>query len=112
VADNGALTAGKLAQEVVPYIKVLAKRFLSEGEIVVVTMDAHQSNDSHFELWPSHNSVGTKAYGELYDWFQGNQDNDHLIYTSKANYNAFFQTDLAETKKIILLGCVRIFVTC
>ena len=100
VADNGTLTVGKPAQEIVPYIKDLATSFLAEGNVVVVSMDAHQPNDPHFELWPPHNIVGTEGqqlYGGLYDWFQHNKDNERLIYTSKTNYNAFFQTNLAET---------------
>lgn len=50
VSDNGTLTVGKPAQEIVPYIKELATRFLAKGDIVVVSMDAHQPNDPHFEL--------------------------------------------------------------
>lgn len=102
VADDGTLTVGKPAQEIVPYIKDLATKFLEGGEMVVVSMDAHQPNDPHFELWPSHNVEGTKGqqlYGDLYDWFQNNKDNKNLIYSPKTNYNAFFKTDLAETLK-------------
>jgi len=100
VADNGPLTVGKPAQDIVPYIKDLATKFLMEGNMVVISMDAHQPNDSHFELWPPHNIVGTEGqelYGDLYDWYQANQDNENLIYSPKPNYNAFFRTDLADT---------------
>ncbi|WP_404332232.1 cysteine hydrolase family protein [Mesobacillus maritimus] len=100
IADDGALTAGKPAQEIVPYIKDLATRFLAEGNAVVVTMDAHQPNDPHFELWPPHNIVGTQGqqlYGELEDWYQENKNHGNLFYTPKTNYNAFFKTGLAET---------------
>ncbi|WP_277587073.1 cysteine hydrolase family protein [Psychrobacillus antarcticus] len=100
VADNGTLTVGKPAQEIVLYIQDLATKFLAEGDVVVVSMDAHQPNDPHFELWAPHNIVGTEGqqpYGDLYDWFQNNKDNESLIYKPKTNYNAFFQTDLAET---------------
>jgi nicotinamidase-related amidase len=72
VADNGTLTVLKPAQDIVPYIKDLATSFLAEGNVVVVSMDAHQQNDPHFELWPPHNIVGTEGqqlYGDLYDWF-------------------------------------------
>lgn len=100
VADNGTLTVGKPAQEIVPYIKDLATEFLKNGDVVVVSMDAHQPNDPHFDLWPPHNIVDTEGqqlYGELYDWFQDNKENKNLIYTLKTNYNAFFKTDLAGT---------------
>ncbi|WP_318508711.1 cysteine hydrolase family protein [Bacillus sp. T3] len=86
VADHGTLTAGKPAQEIVPYIKELATRFLTEGNVVVVTMDAHQPNDPHFELWPPHNIVDTEGqqlYGELYDWYQNNKDNENAFIHPK-----------------------------
>ncbi|AZP04407.1 cysteine hydrolase family protein [Jeotgalibaca ciconiae] len=99
VADEGTLTVGKPGQDIVPYIEELATQFLANGDIVVVSMDAHQPNDPHFDLWPPHNIEGTKGqqlYGDLYDWFQGHKDHEHLLYQPKANYNAFFQTELAE----------------
>ncbi|WP_255425129.1 cysteine hydrolase family protein [Sporosarcina cascadiensis] len=71
---------------------------MAEGKVVVVSMDAHQPNDPHFELWAPHNIVGTvgqQLYGDLYDWFEN--DNENLIYSPKTNYNVFFKTDLAET---------------
>lgn len=99
VADHGALTAGKPAQQVVPYIKELATKFLADDHVVVVTMDAHQLNDPHFELWAPHKVVGTEGlqlYGDLYHWFLNNLDNENLIYSPKTNSNAFLKTGLAE----------------
>ncbi|MDQ0970362.1 nicotinamidase-related amidase [Neobacillus niacini] len=100
VADNGTLTVGKPAQEVVTYIKDFATKFLAEGNVVVISMDSHQPNDTHFELWPPHNIVGTEGqqlYGDLHEWYQVNKDHENVIYSPKTNYNAFFQTNLAET---------------
>lgn len=100
VADDGPLTVGKPAQEIVPYIKELASSFLADGNMVVISMDAHQPNDPHFELWPPHNVVdseGQQLYGELYDWYQENKDHENVMYSPKTNYNAFFKTGLAET---------------
>src|SRR5690606_42028033 len=45
VADDGPLTVGKPAQDIIPYIKDLATKFLTDGNVVVVSMDAHQPND-------------------------------------------------------------------
>lgn len=99
VADEGTLTAGKPAQEIVPYIVDLAKDFINRDQVVVVGMDAHQENDPHFELWPAHNVVGTKGqelYGDLMTWYKENEANPNVIMQSKENYNAFFKTGLAE----------------
>lgn len=99
VADLGTLTVGEPGQVIVPYIKDLASSFLAKGNTVVVSMDAHQPNDPHFELWPPHNVAGTegqKLYGELDVWYQEHKDHEKMIYSPKTNYNAFFQTGLAE----------------
>lgn len=83
VADNGTLTVGKPAQAIVSYIKETAQAFLDNGQVVVVSMDAHEENDPHFDLWPAHNvtgSYGQQLYGELQDWFEANQNHDQLYY--------------------------------
>ncbi|MCM0624494.1 isochorismatase family protein [Lysinibacillus sp. OL1_EC] len=70
VADHGSLTVGKPAQDIVPYIKDLENKFLAEGNVIVIAMDAHELNDQHFEIWPAHNIVDTEGqqlYGDLYD---------------------------------------------
>lgn len=100
IADEGPLTVGTAGQMIVPYIRDLADAFLKEENFVVVAMDAHMPNDSHFDLWPPHNVIGTKGqqlYGELYDWYQANKQNKKVIDCPKTNYNAFFQTHLSET---------------
>ncbi|MFD2829290.1 cysteine hydrolase family protein [Corticicoccus populi] len=99
VADEGTLTVGKPAQEIVGYIRNLADTFLNKGNIVVIAMDAHIKDDKHFNTWPPHNIIGTKGqelYGELYEWHKNNLDNNKVLYQPKQNYNAFFNTDLAE----------------
>ncbi len=113
VADDGTLTVGKPAQAIVSYIKETAQAFLDNGQVVVVSMDAHEENDPHFDLWPAHNvtgSYGQQLYGELKDWFEANQNHDQLYYQAKTNYNAFFKTGLAdqlrqlEVEKVHVVG--------
>lgn len=122
VADNGTLTAGKPAQEIVPYIVELANKFIHEGNHVVMSMDAHIENDPHFELWPAHNVVGTegqKPYGDLgkfVDEVSGFIDNvagsSNYHYVPKTNYNAFFGTDLAEKLKALEVEKVHLVGVC
>lgn len=100
VADDGTLTVGKPAQEIVPYIVSLAEQFLAAGKVVAIGMDAHRKDDPHFELWPPHNvidTLGQELYGELHDWFEKNKEKEEVLYVPKTNYNAFFKTNLAET---------------
>jgi nicotinamidase-related amidase len=115
VADDGSLTAGKVAQEIVPYIIEKANEFLNNNQIVVVAMDAHQENDLHFDLWPVHNVVGTKGqqlYGDLSVWFEKNKSNPNVIMQPKTNYNAFFKTDLAGKLRAFNVEKVHVVGVC
>lgn len=99
VHDQGNLTAGKPAQEIVPYIIETADKFLKNGGKVIITMDAHTEDDAHFNLWPKHNVIGTwgqELYGDLKNWYDRNQENSNLLVVPKVDYNAFFNTDLAD----------------
>lgn len=115
VADNGSLTAGKPAQEVVPYIVEQANDFLNRDQIIVFAMDAHQEDDAHFELWPPHNVIGTKGarlYGQLLSWFQEHERNPNVLMQPKTNYNAFFKTDLAGKLKALDVEKVHVVGVC
>lgn len=100
VADDGSLTAGAAAQEIVPYIVNLAQVMHGQGQPVAICMDTHHVNDAHFAEWPPHNVAGSwghELYGELQDWYRKVEDDAHVIYVEKASYNAFYGTDLAQT---------------
>lgn len=101
VADDGTLTVGKPAQDIVPHIISLADRFLKEDGLIVNAMDQHAKDDPHFELWPPHNISGTSGaelYGELGIWWQEHQRNArwprHLWDVPKPGYDAFYGTCL------------------
>lgn len=99
VADDGGLTVGKPAQEIVPYIIEQANQMLQAGNPVVFTMDAHRPDDGHFRNWPKHNVAGTpgqELYGALKEWYTENWMNPNVQYVPKADYNAFFNTGLAQ----------------
>ncbi|HEX7063984.1 MAG TPA: isochorismatase family cysteine hydrolase [Bacillales bacterium] len=99
VADEGGLTAGKPAQQIVPEIVARADQFLENDDIVAICMDAHEQDDSHFELWPRHNVKGTwgqELYGELYEWYERNKENSRVLYVPKPEYDAFYETDLHD----------------
>ncbi|HET7580975.1 MAG TPA: isochorismatase family cysteine hydrolase [Bacillales bacterium] len=112
VHDEGGLTAGRPAQQIVPEIAQKAENFLREGEIVAVCMDAHEEDDQHFELWPRHNVKGTwgqQLYGELGEWYSRHKNDPHVLYVPKPEYDAFFNTDLHE--RLQELGVEKIYLT-
>ncbi|GBF11507.1 MULTISPECIES: cysteine hydrolase family protein [Tepidibacillus] len=111
VHDNGNLTAGKPAQEIVPYIMQTAEEFLTNGGTVVIAMDSHDENDPHFDLWPIHNVVGSwghELYGDLKTWFKKNESHSNLLMIPKADYNAFFDTGLSEKLKERMIDKVHV----
>ena len=96
---DGPLNVGEAGLAITPYIRDLADEFLQDGKYVVISMDDHAPDDAHFDSWPVHNVTGTKGqelYGPLKEWYDENKDNDHIIYSMKENYNAFFNTGLDE----------------
>lgn len=96
---EGPLNVGEAGLAIVPYIRDLADKFLKDDKYVVISMDDHAPDDKHFDSWPVHNVTGSKGqelYGELKEWYDENKDNDHIIYSMKENYNAFFKTGLED----------------
>jgi nicotinamidase-related amidase len=113
VHEKGTLTAGKPAQEIVPYLIEKANETLERGGVVFIAMDSHQPYDPHFDEWPPHNVVGTwgqELYGGLKEWYEAHKDHPMVVYVPKTQYDAFYETDLEEqlrrrgVKKIHLGG--------
>lgn len=99
VADDGSLTAGKRAQAIVPYILQVSKQMRDNGNLVVICMDTHQPDDSHFQEWAPHNVVGSwghRLYGELEAWYESAKDDSDVLFVPKQSYNAFHRTGLAD----------------
>ncbi|WP_193432267.1 cysteine hydrolase family protein [Caenibacillus caldisaponilyticus] len=115
VHDEGTLTAGRVAQDIVPNIVQLADRFLKNGDVVAFCMDAHEENDPHFQLWPPHNVKGTwgqQLYGALNDWYEAHRRHRDVLFVPKPEYDAFYQTDLDRELKARGVGTVHITGVC
>ncbi|MFT8316910.1 MAG: isochorismatase family cysteine hydrolase [Sporolactobacillus sp.] len=115
VDDKGGLTAGKPAQEIVPYITALASRFHHEEKPVIFCMDAHEPDDPHFELWPVHNvkgSWGAKLWGPLGEWYQAHMQEAGVIFLPKPEYDAFIATNLDQILKAYPIDCVHLTGVC
>lgn len=112
VHDEGGLTAGKPAQEIVPEIGRKADQFLENGNVVAVCMDAHEEHDPHFEVWPRHNVKGTwgqALYGALHEWYEQHKEDARVLYVPKPDYDAFYETDLH--KRLQEHGVQRVHIT-
>lgn len=102
VHDEGGLTAGKPAQEIVEKIVLLANQFLEKGDVVAICMDEHEENDTHFDIWPTHNVKGTwgqELYGTLQEWYETHKNNENVLYIGKSEYDSFYKTNLDDELK-------------
>lgn len=116
VKEDGALTAGKPAQDLEEEIVKITKDFHDAGDYVVFAIDDHQENDPYHpesKLFPPHNihkSEGQKLYGKLEDYYQEIKNDKNVYYTYKTRYSAFAGTDLdirlraRNIKEIHLVG--------
>lgn len=100
VADAGALTASKPAQDIAPNIVTLAQQFVAANAWVYLPTDVHTPGDPYHpesKLFPAHNvagSWGRELYGQLAPWYQQNQHQPQVTQFAKTRYSAFAGTDL------------------
>lgn len=100
VADKGALTCGKPAQDLEDFIVKTADQFEQAGDYVILPTDTHFKNDRFHpesKLFPPHNIKGTwghDLYGKLNTWYQAHKDEEKVWQFAKNRYSAFVNTNL------------------
>ena len=92
VYDDGALTCGKPAQEIVPYIQSLLSDFRNAGDTVIYVADAHSQDDPEFNMWPPHCVKGTEG-ARVIDELRP-EPGEPVV--EKTRYSGFYRTDLDE----------------
>ena len=93
----------KIPKDIADDVLETVKIFYEKGLPVVFAMDAHEVNDSHFILWPVHNVKGTwgqEMYGDLKPWYDAHSDDDNVFMVEKSEYDAFYETELAQILKL------------
>jgi nicotinamidase-related amidase len=90
VHDDGALTVGKPAQDIVPYISDQISLFRGRDDIVVGGVDWHSEFDCAIAGWPVHAATkwGREYYGVLSDIIP--------LHVYKSGYDCFKKTSLAD----------------
>jgi nicotinamidase-related amidase len=112
VADDGRLTVGKAAQNLLPFIIEQCRHFIVQGGVVVFATDNHPEGIDG--TWPQHcdpRTDGIKIYGQLGDWYDLMKDHPNVLYQPKTTYNAFWQTPLADwlrSKQITTVNLVGV----
>jgi len=100
VADQGALTCGKPAQEIEAEIVRITEEMIKQGDYVVFAIDVHHEGDQFHpetKLFPPHNIAGTegrKLFGQLSDLFKQHEEKPNVYFMDKTRYSAFAGTDL------------------
>lgn len=100
VADDGALTVGKPAQEIESSMLKITQDFYEQGDLLVYAIDRHEKNDSYHpesQLFPQHNlagGVGRALYGSYQAQYESWKENERVLYLDKNRYSAFCGTTL------------------
>lgn len=95
---TGKLPCGQPAIQIEERIVELTKRFVQNGDFVVMAVDLHDETDTHHpeqKLFPPHNIRGTEGrelYGKLREQYEA--DRDRIYWMDKTRYSAFCGTDL------------------
>lgn len=88
----GALYCGDEARRIIPVVKALITRFVSENRPVIYLRDAHAEDDREFELFARHavkDSWGSGIIPEL-------QPTAETLVVDKARFSGFYGNRLAE----------------
>ncbi|WP_339254881.1 isochorismatase family cysteine hydrolase [Sporosarcina sp. FSL W8-0480] len=98
VAEDGALTCGQPGIDLEDYITDLTRKFLDDGELVIIPVDVHEKDDSFHpetKLFPPHNIRGTQGrelFGTLHTLYE--ERKNEILWIDKTRYSAFTGTDL------------------
>ena len=116
VADEGALTAGKPAQEILKNMLSITQDFFDKGNLVIYGIDLHKPNDENHpehKLFPMHNlegEAGRNLYSTYQEQYNKYKERHQIIYLDKTRYSAFCGTTLdlelraRNIKEIHLIG--------
>ncbi|MCJ8008753.1 cysteine hydrolase family protein [Lederbergia wuyishanensis] len=100
VAEDGRLTCGQPGQVIEGNIVSLTKKFIENGDFVVLAIDKHTEGNEHHpeaKLFPPHNIEGTNGrdlYGKLSELYEKHKNDSNVYYMDKTRYSAFAGTDL------------------
>ncbi len=92
VREDGALTCGQPARDIVPFIQKKIKEIREEGGTIIYLTDSHAPDDREFSFFPPHCITGTNG-AEIIDELPV-EENDIII--KKTRYSGFFETELEE----------------
>lgn len=118
VADDGALTCGKPAQDIEDEIVKVTIEAIERGDFVVFAVDCHKENDEFHpetKLCPPHNILGAKGrelYGKLNNVYLENSKNSNVYYMNKTRYSAFAGTDLDQQLRARNIHCIDLIGNC
>src|SRR5690606_13881425 len=89
VADDGALTCGKPAQDLDQRISQLVQSFHQDGDFIVVATDTHIENDPYqpdTQLFPPHNiqaTAGIQVFGRTGQTLASLEGSDRIKWMPK-----------------------------
>lgn len=90
VREDGALTCGERAREIIEPIRARLEQARSQGETVIFMCDNHRPDDPEFKQYPPHAVQGTEGAEVIEELAP--LEGEYVL--PKRRYSSFFQTQL------------------
>jgi nicotinamidase-related amidase len=91
--EQGVLYCGPQARKIIPKVREIIKEYLSQGNSVIFTQDAHTEGDKEFEVFPKH-CIKDKWGHEIIPQLKEFTKEKNAYVVQKARYSAFYNTNL------------------
>lgn len=92
VKEDGALTCGQPARDIIPFIRNKIKEIHDQGGTVIYLADSHAPDDREFSFFPPHCLTGSTG-AEIIDELPVDEKD---IIIKKTRYSGFYATELEK----------------
>lgn len=94
IRQDGALSCGRQALDILPLVVEKIREYVSAGLPVVFIMDAHDPEDPEFQRFPVHCVYGTPGARLINEIEHEVEEYSFAIKVFKSRYSGFFRTNL------------------
>ena len=112
INHDGALSCGRQAMDIVPFVVEKIRGFVGEGLPVIFIMDAHDPEDHEFKRFPVHCVYGTQGARLIKEIEHEVEEYSFVIKVLKSRYSGFFRTNLNTIIRDLDPGLIEVVGVC
>lgn len=112
INQDGALSCGRQALDIVPLVLEKIGEYVKEGLPVIFVMDAHDPEDLEFKRFPVHCVYGTPGARLIKEIEHEVEEHSFAIKVLKSRYSGFFRTNLNTIIRDLDPGLVEVVGVC